>query len=87
MDVGAYNREVCVFNSKICALLMHPVFQSRAVITYQLILTITNNPRRAKMQMPESGSNIAVRGILSDINIHEGFPGVELERITYLPRT
>ncbi|KEP49646.1 hypothetical protein V565_096270, partial [Rhizoctonia solani 123E] len=39
------------------------------------------------MRMPQTGSNISVHGILSDIAVHEDVASIELENLTYLPCT
>ncbi|KEP46116.1 hypothetical protein V565_217990, partial [Rhizoctonia solani 123E] len=60
---------------------------SHSLVTYQIIVTVPNNPRRANMKLPQPGSNVSVRGILSYIAVHEDIMAIELENLTYLPRT
>ncbi|KAG8679636.1 hypothetical protein FRC11_003482, partial [Ceratobasidium sp. 423] len=61
--------------------------ESKDMVTYQLIVTVPDNARRSNMKMPDPRSNIAVHGTLSYISVYEEFPAIELESLTYLPRT
>ncbi|CAE6459984.1 unnamed protein product [Rhizoctonia solani] len=71
MDVGAYSCE------------------TKQTVDYKIIVTVPDDRRRARMKLPQPGSNIAVRGILSHISIHAeiDIPAIELENLSYLPRT
>ncbi|KDN33682.1 hypothetical protein RSAG8_13227, partial [Rhizoctonia solani AG-8 WAC10335] len=59
----------------------------RSLVTYQIIVTVPDNRRRANMKMPQEGSNVSVYGILSYISVHEDIAAIELENLSYLPRT
>ncbi|KAG8717878.1 hypothetical protein FRC11_003680 [Ceratobasidium sp. 423] len=61
--------------------------QSKGMVTYQIIITMPDNPRRGNLRIPEPGANIGVCRILSNISMHEEIPAIDLENITFLPRT
>ncbi|CCO35195.1 hypothetical protein RSOLAG1IB_10731 [Rhizoctonia solani AG-1 IB] len=63
--------------------------EAKAVITYQIIITVPDDARRANMRMPDTGANVQVRGILSSIAVHEDHdtPTVEMTNIVFMPRT
>ncbi|CAE6465323.1 unnamed protein product [Rhizoctonia solani] len=54
---------------------------ARSVVTYKVIVTVPDNCRRANMRMPQTGSNISVCGILSDIAVHGDVESIELENL------
>ncbi|CAE6446916.1 unnamed protein product [Rhizoctonia solani] len=63
--------------------------EAKKVVTYQIIVTVPDNPRRANLKIPDTGANVQVRGILASIAIHEEHDNaiVEMSSILFMPRT
>ncbi|KAG8689862.1 hypothetical protein FRC11_000159 [Ceratobasidium sp. 423] len=61
--------------------------EAKGVVTYQIVVTVPDNPRRGNLRIPQPGSNIGVHGTLVNISVHEEIPAVDLENFTFLPRT
>ncbi|KAB5588369.1 hypothetical protein CTheo_8189 [Ceratobasidium theobromae] len=60
---------------------------SRSLKTFQIIVTVPNNPRHSKLKPPPVGTAISVRGLSANLAIHlEIQVTIELENVTFLPR-